>query len=509
MNKKIAFPELVELIADTTNSSKRLSELFLKELFGTISQALIDGESVKVKSLGTFKLTKVSVRKSVDVNTGEEIEIPSHNKLTFIPDKNLAEAINTPFSQFETIVLSDEVTNEELAAVEQEDSEPVAEAEPTAAIASETGVESPIADETAGDSSAEPEEVEASAEAVEETETAETLDEDEPAVVETPPPFVLREDASDDVPPAPEAVAEEVKDNALADEDLSAAAPEAADDSETATAASENEEDAAAPIGKTGTEPEAEAETVADEETPDEADAEAEQMEVAADEIQTDITAADSGNADQEENDEATEPEPEVTQPEVPQQQIVLPSDYQRIEFEKKLKEETRKSLMRGFLWGVLVAVFACCVIGYLLYTSHTQNQQPPMAEIVPDTLVEADSVAEKPKVEQKDTATVAQKTPAQTRDGENKPETGNKVVRDTINGRTLMSMSTKHYGKWCFWVYIYEENKGKIANPNNMRPGTVLVIPPAEKYGIDPKDKASVEKAKKKSFEILKHYEK
>ena len=428
--------------------------------------------------------------------------------MTFISDKNLAEAINTPFSQFETIVLSDEVTNEELAAVEQEDSEPVAEAEPTAAIASETGVESPITDETAGDSSAEPEEVEASAEAVEETETAETLDEDEPAVVETPPPFVLREDASDDVPPAPEAVAEEVKDNALADEDLPAAAPEAADDSETATAASENEEDAAAPIDKTGTEPEAEAETVADEETPDEADAEAEQMEVVADEIQTDITAADSGNADQEENDEATEPEPEVTQPEVPQQQIVLPSDYQRIEFEKKLKEETRKSLMRGFLWGVLVAVFACCVIGYLLYTSHNQNQLPPMAEIVPDTLVEADSVAEKPKVEQKDTAAAVQKAADQAADSEKKPETNTKVVRDTINGRTLMSMSTKHYGKWCFWVYIYEENKSKIANPNNMRPGTVLVIPPAEKYGIDSKDKASVEKAKKKSFEILKRYE-
>lgn len=506
MNKKIAFPELVELIADTTNSSKRLSELFLKELFGTISQALIDGESVKVKSLGTFKLTKVSVRKSVDVNTGEEIEIPSHNKLTFIPDKNLAEAINTPFSQFETIVLSDEVTNEELAAVEQEDSEPVAEAEPIAAVASETGAESPVADETAGDSPTEPEEVEVSAEAVEETETAETFDEDEPAVVETPPPFVLREDASDDVPPALEAVAEEVKDNVSAEEDMPAATPEVADEQETATSEKENEEDAVTPVGESETE--AETETVADEETPDEADAEAEQMEVAADETQTDITAADIDNADQEENDEATEPEPEVTQPEVSQQQIVLPSDYQRIEFEKKLKEETRKSLMRGFLWGVLVAVFACCVIGYLLYTLHSQNQQPPMAEIVPDTLVEADSVAEKPNVEQKDTAAAVQKAADQAADSEKKPETNTKVVRDTINGRTLMSISTKHYGKWCFWVYIYEENKSKIANPNNMRPGTVLVIPPAEKYGIDPKDKASVEKAKKKSFEILKRYE-
>ena len=138
---------------------------------------------------------------------------------------------------------------------------------------------------------------------------------------------------------------------------------------------------------------------------------------------------------------------------------MVLPSDYQRIEFEKKLKEVTRKSLMRGFLWGVLVAVFACCVIGYLLYTSHGQNQQPPMADIVPDTLVVADSVAEKPAVKQQDTTTKVQKTPIQATDSEKNPA---KVVRDTINGRTLMSMSTKHYGKWCFWCISMRKTKAR-----------------------------------------------
>ena len=73
MNNKITFPELVEQVAQNANTSKRMSELFLKELFATISQSLIDGESVKVKGIGTFKLTEVSARKSVDVNTGEEI----------------------------------------------------------------------------------------------------------------------------------------------------------------------------------------------------------------------------------------------------------------------------------------------------------------------------------------------------------------------------------------------------------------------------------------------------
>ena len=62
MNNKVTFPELVEQVAQYANTSKRMSELFLKELFATISQSLIDGESVKVKGIGTFKLTEVSPR---------------------------------------------------------------------------------------------------------------------------------------------------------------------------------------------------------------------------------------------------------------------------------------------------------------------------------------------------------------------------------------------------------------------------------------------------------------
>ncbi|UKI44560.1 MAG: hypothetical protein L6U16_03155 [Porphyromonadaceae bacterium] len=47
MNNKVTFPELVEQVAQYANTSKRMSELFLKELFATISLSLIDGESVK------------------------------------------------------------------------------------------------------------------------------------------------------------------------------------------------------------------------------------------------------------------------------------------------------------------------------------------------------------------------------------------------------------------------------------------------------------------------------
>ena len=36
MNNKITFPELIDRIAGLTNTSKRVSELFLKELFGVV-----------------------------------------------------------------------------------------------------------------------------------------------------------------------------------------------------------------------------------------------------------------------------------------------------------------------------------------------------------------------------------------------------------------------------------------------------------------------------------------
>lgn len=118
MNAKITFPELIEAVATSTNTSKRISETFLKEFFALISDSLAKDESVKIKRIGTFKLTAVDARKSVNVNTGEEIEIPAHKRIVYTPDKELAEAINMPFANFETIELSDNIPDSELVKLE-------------------------------------------------------------------------------------------------------------------------------------------------------------------------------------------------------------------------------------------------------------------------------------------------------------------------------------------------------------------------------------------------------
>lgn len=79
------------------------------------------------------------------------------------------------------------------------------------------------------------------------------------------------------------------------------------------------------------------------------------------------------------------------------------------------------------------------------------------------------------------------------------------KLVTDTTSATMYLSrIAKKHYGRAEFWVYIYEENKSLIKDPNNIPPGTIVVIPPAEKYGIDANNTESVEAAKRNSFELF-----
>ncbi len=132
MNNKITLPELVNLLSDKTGVSKRQCEAFLKGLFAAVSDALINQDSVKIKDLGTFKLTEIEARKSVDVNTGNEIEIAGHNRVTFVAAKTLAALINEPFEAFETVELADSVTDEMLADAENDDDTPIVADEPAA-----------------------------------------------------------------------------------------------------------------------------------------------------------------------------------------------------------------------------------------------------------------------------------------------------------------------------------------------------------------------------------------
>lgn len=108
MNEKISFQDIAEAISEKNGVTKKLSEDFLRELVAVIEMALQKDGVAKIKGLGTFKLLLVEERKSVNVQTGSEIVIPAHHKVSFAPEKGLKEAVNKPFAHLETYVLRDE-----------------------------------------------------------------------------------------------------------------------------------------------------------------------------------------------------------------------------------------------------------------------------------------------------------------------------------------------------------------------------------------------------------------
>lgn len=112
MNKdKISAQDIIDALAAKADITKLLAEEFFKVLIATIEEALQANDSVKIKDLGTFKLHWIAPRKSVNVQTGEDIVIEGYYKVVFTPDKDLKELVNKPFAHLESVVLDDEENN--------------------------------------------------------------------------------------------------------------------------------------------------------------------------------------------------------------------------------------------------------------------------------------------------------------------------------------------------------------------------------------------------------------
>ena len=133
MDAKLNHSEISALLAKESNISAAKAELFTKAFFDLIIEGLEQDGVVKVNGLGTFKITEVASRGSVNVNTGEKIEIKGHGKLTFIPAETLKEVVNQPFAMFEPVEVDENYQPEEVEDNENEETPVVeVEAEPAA-----------------------------------------------------------------------------------------------------------------------------------------------------------------------------------------------------------------------------------------------------------------------------------------------------------------------------------------------------------------------------------------
>lgn len=131
MESKILLSHLAASMSQSLGKSKKHCEEFLREFFHLISETLENGESVKVKGFGTFKVVDVESRESVSVNTGERLSIASYKKISFTPARELASLINSPFESFESIEIDEDMPDDVLAGNLQDDSESKIEEEKT------------------------------------------------------------------------------------------------------------------------------------------------------------------------------------------------------------------------------------------------------------------------------------------------------------------------------------------------------------------------------------------
>lgn len=388
MNEKISFPDLVGLLSSKMNITKKEAETFLKEFFTVSTEIITSGEELRINGLGLFKPIWVEARGSINIQTGEPVEIPGHYKLSFIPDKVLREAVNAPFSSFSVEVLNDHVPIEDMTAVPSQD-----------------------IDENND---------------ICNTENVELQDSKE-----------IREKEEEDEP-----------------------------------------------------------------------------IEPAHEYIQEDKSA-------DEESSESTVSSQEI---EKFQEEIIQPESETKVEDKEEdcYEDYLRKSASRkSFWWGVLSAfgIIIICLAGGIFFMG---NDSPYVVKIGEYTLsLGKQSIDSRPMnnnpesvvlPENKDTLSEMEKdsvlkdsviSASPLAAPEVKP-----VIETIRSGVFLTTLARKYFGHKAFWVYIYEENKDVIKNPNQVPIGTRLTIPSASKYDIDANNRTSVEKAKALAAKIQSRYE-
>lgn len=104
----VTIKDIAKIIASQHNIKIAEAEEFVQKLVDTINEGLETDRLVKIKGFGTFKMQAMKSRASVNVNTGERVIIGEHDRINFLPDASMKNAINKPFAHFETVEIDDD-----------------------------------------------------------------------------------------------------------------------------------------------------------------------------------------------------------------------------------------------------------------------------------------------------------------------------------------------------------------------------------------------------------------
>lgn len=96
MTEKIKPTDIVNLLSAQCNITRQEASLFVDRFASVFEEALDNDKILKINNIGTFRIEQTKARRSIDINTGETIEIAPHNRITFTPATQLADAANSP-----------------------------------------------------------------------------------------------------------------------------------------------------------------------------------------------------------------------------------------------------------------------------------------------------------------------------------------------------------------------------------------------------------------------------
>ena len=492
MNNKLTIQELATLLSVKSGKDVYETERFIREFITVVSEGLFSDKMVKVKGLGTFKIVLVEDRESIHVNTGERILIPAHYKCSFLPDNELKELVNRPFSIFETTEIGDAASFQDMEMADDSDEDDVdSDLESDAnedgedlSLPKSSVTESRInglLDKEMTEELADPEDLPE----IHSPEEALTVDKQPNGQIDT-----VDSPVSDD---SPEEVSEpyneetiemenpkeedtiEVEDSIHMDETLS----EEIDESPEAELASEV------------------VDTIPDSQ---------------ANELTPEIESSSQVD-NQDKEKEQTENREEIIRAKLASLSAKDPVAFVAPEAKPKKRRKHGHTATKTFFYIIVGGLLVTASVALFFYfqSLEVRNAVPIMIESVSaiptETPAPTDSVFDEsdsiPSNEKDSVPEVVSEPQGTMQTEQVKTKYMDTVVIQTGDRLTLISL--KYYGHKIFWVYLYLANKESIPNPNSVAIGTQIHIPVPETYNIDANDEQSIRKAAALQTEILK----
>ncbi|HNP90386.1 HU family DNA-binding protein [Macellibacteroides fermentans] len=492
MNNKLTIQELATLLSVKSGKDVYETERFIREFITVVSEGLFSDKMVKVKGLGTFKIVLVEDRESIHVNTGERILIPAHYKCSFLPDNELKELVNRPFSIFETTEIGDAASFQDMEMADDSDEDDVdSDLESDAnedgedlSLPKSSVTESRInglLDKEMTEELADPEDLPE----IHSPEEALTVDKQPNGQIDT-----VDSPVSDD---SPEEVSEPYNEETIEMENPKEEDPIEVEDSINMDETLSEEID----------------------ESP-EADLASEVVDIIPDSQANELTPEIESSSQVDSLDkekEQTENREEIIRAKLASLSAKDPVAFVAPEAKPKKRRKHGHTATKTFFYIIVGGLLVTASVALFFYfqSLEVRNAVPIMIESVSaiptETPAPTDSVFDEsdsiPSNEKDSVPEVVSEPQGTMQTEQVKTKYMDTVVIQTGDRLTLISL--KYYGHKIFWVYLYLANKESIPNPNSVAIGTQIHIPVPETYNIDANDEQSIRKAAALQTEILK----